>query len=157
MILSSKVVNNSFMWWFKVYWQLTIGEDTPETSHVFMNLFYWINMMKFKTVVLCLKRNILYKLLFMSQNNIICEWIQKIFLYSLSYRQVKSTRKFLDAFPNSSFACFLFEMTLSPRVWCSRVLTSPLAYSLKRPIHYWRRMFTILGMIFKSYLKSVSS
>ena len=36
---------------FKVYWQLIKGEDTPETSLTFMNLF----MMKFKTVVLCLK------------------------------------------------------------------------------------------------------
>ena len=58
----------------KVHWQLTIGKDTPETSLVFMNLFYgkkndyswnqssiyefvlWKkNMIKFKTVVLCLK------------------------------------------------------------------------------------------------------
>ena len=30
------------MLFFKVYWQLAIGEDTPETSLVFMNLFYWI-------------------------------------------------------------------------------------------------------------------
>ena len=27
---------------FKVYWQLTIGEDTPENRIAFMNLFYWI-------------------------------------------------------------------------------------------------------------------
>ena len=27
---------------FNVYWQLTIGEDTPETSLVFMNLFYGV-------------------------------------------------------------------------------------------------------------------
>ena len=45
---------------FKVYWELTIGEDTPETSLVFMNLFYWIkyNEMKnsrfmFKTTFTC--------------------------------------------------------------------------------------------------------
>ena len=25
---------------FKIYWQLMIGEDTSETSLVFMNLFY---------------------------------------------------------------------------------------------------------------------
>ena len=30
------------MLYFKVYWQLTIGEDTSETSLVFTNLFYWI-------------------------------------------------------------------------------------------------------------------
>ena len=30
------------MLWSKVYWQLTIGEDTPENSLVFMKLFYWI-------------------------------------------------------------------------------------------------------------------
>ena len=41
-MLLSKFVKNSFMLCFKVYWQLTIGEDTPETSLVFMNLFYWI-------------------------------------------------------------------------------------------------------------------
>ena len=38
----SKFVKNSFMLCFKVYWQLTMGEDTPKTSLVFMNLFYWI-------------------------------------------------------------------------------------------------------------------
>ena len=27
---------------FKAYWWLTIGDDTPETSLVSMNLFYWI-------------------------------------------------------------------------------------------------------------------
>ena len=27
---------------FKVYWQLTIGEDTPESSLVITNLFYGI-------------------------------------------------------------------------------------------------------------------
>ena len=27
---------------FKVYWQQTIGEDTPETSLVSMKLFYWL-------------------------------------------------------------------------------------------------------------------
>ena len=30
----------SFMLCFKVYRQLTIGEDTPETNPIFMNLFY---------------------------------------------------------------------------------------------------------------------
>ena len=25
----------------KVYWQLVLGEDTPETSLVLMKLFYW--------------------------------------------------------------------------------------------------------------------
>ena len=38
---------------FKVYWQLTIGEDTPETSLVLLIYFMEQNMMKFKTVVLC--------------------------------------------------------------------------------------------------------
>ena len=27
---------------FKLYWKLAIGEDTPETSLLFMKLFYWI-------------------------------------------------------------------------------------------------------------------
>ena len=27
---------------FKVFWLLTIGDDTLETSPVFMNLIYWI-------------------------------------------------------------------------------------------------------------------
>ena len=42
MTLLAKFVKNSFMSFFKVYWQLTIGEeeDTPETSLVFMNLFH---------------------------------------------------------------------------------------------------------------------
>ena len=40
---------------FKVYWHLTIGEDTPETSLVLLIYFMEQNMMKFKTVVLCLK------------------------------------------------------------------------------------------------------
>ena len=30
------------MLYFTVHWQLMIGDDTPETSLVFMNLFYWI-------------------------------------------------------------------------------------------------------------------
>ena len=33
-MLLSKFVKNSFMLCFKVYWQLAIGEDTPETSLV---------------------------------------------------------------------------------------------------------------------------
>ena len=40
MILLSKFAKNSFILCFKVYWQLTIAEDTPETSLAFMNLFY---------------------------------------------------------------------------------------------------------------------
>ena len=40
---------------FKVYWQLTIGEDTPETSLVLRVYFMEKNTMKFKTVVLCFK------------------------------------------------------------------------------------------------------
>ena len=41
LILVSKFVKNSFILCFKVYSQLTIGEDTAGTSLVFMNLFYW--------------------------------------------------------------------------------------------------------------------
>ena len=41
-MLLSKFVRNSFTLHFKVYWQLTIGEDTSETSPVLTNLFYWI-------------------------------------------------------------------------------------------------------------------
>ena len=37
----SKFVRNSFMLCFKVYWQLMIGEDTPEMNFVFMDLFLW--------------------------------------------------------------------------------------------------------------------
>ena len=37
----SKFANNSFMLCFKVYWQLMIGEDTPEMNFVFMDLFLW--------------------------------------------------------------------------------------------------------------------
>ena len=40
---------------FKVYWQLTIGEDTPETSLVLLIYFMEQNAMKFRAVVLCLK------------------------------------------------------------------------------------------------------
>ena len=42
MILLSKFVKNSFMLCFKICWQLTIGEDTPETSLVF-NEFILVN------------------------------------------------------------------------------------------------------------------
>ena len=37
----SKFAKNSFMLCFKVYWQLMIGEDTPEMNFVFMDLFLW--------------------------------------------------------------------------------------------------------------------
>ena len=41
------------------------------------------------------------------------------------------------------------KLMLIPRVWGSRVSTSPFVYSLKRPINYFFRIFTILCMIFK--------
>ena len=44
------------------------------------------------------------------------------------------------------------ELTLSPRVWGSRVSTSPLVYSLKRPLKYCCRVCTILHMTFKKRL-----
>ena len=40
-MLLLKFVKNSFMLCFKVYWQLTTGEDTPETSIVL-----WISFME---------------------------------------------------------------------------------------------------------------
>ena len=44
------------------------------------------------------------------------------------------------------------ELTLSPRVWGSWVSTSPLVYSLKRPINYCCRICTTLCMTFKKCL-----
>ena len=104
------------------------------------------------------------------------EWLQKIFVYSyhiLSLPISVLARLFLHvfkAFPNFSFVCFhwkiiwnlrkvnkkvnaeiAMELTLSPRVWGSRVSTSLLVYSLKRPINYCCRICTIL-CIFKKRL-----
>ena len=44
------------------------------------------------------------------------------------------------------------ELTLSPCAWGSKVSTSPLIYSLKRPINYCCRICTFLCMIFKKRL-----
>lgn len=70
--------------------------------------------------------NILYKLLFILSNNLICNWLQKIFLYSLYYlfakfsfvfpiRQVKSTQKFIHAFSNFSFVFIGKELDISTK------------------------------------------
>ena len=44
------------------------------------------------------------------------------------------------------------ELTLLTRVWASRGSTSRLVDSLKRPINYYCRIFTILCIVFKKHL-----
>ena len=98
---------------------------------VFVFCYYLITPSTWRSILLCftethLSINILYKLLFILSNNIIRDWLQKIFLYSLCYlfakfrfvfpnRLVKSMQKFFHAFPNFSFVCFHWKKNLTSR------------------------------------------
>ena len=98
---------------------------------IFVFCYYLITPSTWRSILLCvtethLSINILYKLLFILSNNLICNWHQKIFLYSLYYlfakfsfvfpiRQVKSTQKFIHAFSNFSFVFIGKELDISTK------------------------------------------
>ena len=96
---------------------------------IFVFCYYLITPSTWRSILLCvtethLSINILYKLLFILSNNLICNWLQKIFLYSLYYlfakfsfvfpiRQVKFRKNLFTHF--LTFLLFSLEKNLTSR------------------------------------------
>ena len=170
-----KVPNHIYMWKRSIiHWLIYFGFIECLNSRVTEN---WVTNSSYAWPSFVKKIHAM-SFIFNFSREILISHIWQIFPIS----QVKSTRKFLHAlkvFPNFSFVCFhweitwhlgkvkmnikrererererepTIELTLSPRVWGSRVSTSPLVYSLKQSINYCCRICTILCMIFEKRL-----